>query len=62
MLGVLQMFSESPLTQWTHDGDLDDAVFEVAATFPMKKMQAGIVHDGPPFEVDEFVKRIGAQK
>jgi hypothetical protein len=27
MLGVLQMFPESPLIQWTHDGELDDVVF-----------------------------------
>jgi hypothetical protein len=24
----------------------------------MKKMDAGIVHAGPPFDVQEFVKRI----
>jgi len=49
------------LAQWTHNGELDDFVFEVAATFPMKKMQAGVAYDGPPFEVQEFVKQVGAR-
>jgi hypothetical protein len=44
---------------WMRDGQLDDAVFEVGATFPMEKMRTGIVRDGLPFDVEEFVKRIG---
>lgn len=61
MLGLLQMLPESPLTPWMHDGELDDAVLQVAATFPMKKMEVGVVHHGPPFDVQEFVKQIGAR-
>jgi hypothetical protein len=69
MLGLLQMlpqmspqmFPESPLTPWTHDGELDDAVFQVAATFPMKNMEVGVVHHELPFDVQEFVKQIGAR-
>jgi len=49
------------LAQWAHNGELDDVVFQVAATFPMKKMQVGVVYDGPPFEVQEFVKQVGAR-
>ena len=54
------MLPESPLRPWTHDGELDEAVLQVAATFPMKKMEVGVVHDGPPFEVQEFLKQIEA--
>lgn len=61
MLGVLQMWPESPLTPWTHNGELDDAVFQVAATFPMKNMVVGFVHDDLPFDVQEFLKQIGAR-
>jgi hypothetical protein len=68
MLGLLQMlpkvspmFPESPLTPWTHNGELDDAVIQVAATFPMKNMGVGVVHDGLPFDVEEFLKQVGAQ-
>jgi hypothetical protein len=69
MLGLLemlpnadpQMFPESPLTPWTHNGELDDAVFQVAATFPMKRMGVGAVHEGLPFDLEEFLKQIGAR-
>lgn len=59
MLGLLQMIPGGPLTPWTHDGELDDAVFQVAATFQMKNMGVGVVHDGLPFDVEEFLKQIG---
>lgn len=62
MIGILQMFPESPLTPWTHYGELDDAVFDVAATFPMEKMRTGVVSEGPPFDVQGFVKQIGERK
>jgi hypothetical protein len=70
MLGLLemllpnvapQMFPESPLTPWTHNGELDDAVFQVAATFPMKNMEVGVVHNELPFDLEEFLKQIGAR-
>jgi hypothetical protein len=61
MLGMLQMFPESPLAQWTHNGELDDAVFEVAATFPMEKMRTGVLREGLPLDVEEFVKQVGAR-
>jgi hypothetical protein len=47
------------LAPWIRNGQLDDAVFEVAATFPMEKMRSGVVREGLPFDVEEFVKRIG---
>jgi len=52
---------KGPLAQWTHDGQFDDAVFDVAATFPMEKMRTGVVRQGPPFDVEEFVKQIGGR-
>jgi hypothetical protein len=39
-----------------------DAVFDVAATFPMEKMRTGVIRQGPPFDVEEFVKQIGGRK
>jgi hypothetical protein len=60
MLGLLQLQGDL-LTPWTHDGELDNAVIQVAATFPMKKMEVGVVQDGLPFDVQEFVKQIGAR-
>jgi hypothetical protein len=57
VLGVLQMLPESPLTPWTHEGD--DALFQVAATFPMKKMDVGVVYNGLPFDLQVFLAEIG---
>ena len=61
MLGMLQILPGEPLTQWLHDGELDEAVFQVAATFPLKKMEVGVVHEGLPFGVEEFFKQVGAR-
>ncbi len=58
---LLQILPGEPLTPWTHNGELDDAVFQVAATFPLKKMEVGVVHEGPPFDVEEFFKQVGAR-
>ncbi len=59
MLGMLQMLPGKPLTPWTHDGELADAVFQIASSFPMKKMEMGVAQDGPPFDVQEFLRQIG---
>jgi len=50
-----------PLTPWSHEGELDDAVFQIAAKFPMKKLPVGLVKNGLPFDVQELVKQIGAR-
>jgi hypothetical protein len=39
-------------------GELPDAVFEVAATFPMKRMSVGVPQRGLPFDVEEFAKQV----
>ncbi len=57
---IKQMMPE-PLARWMRDGQPDDVVFDVAATFRMEKMQTGVVREGPPFDVEEFVKQIGAR-
>ena len=61
ILGVLQTLPGNPLTPWSHEGELDDAVFQIAATFPMKKLPVGLVKNGLPFDVQELVKQIGAR-
>jgi hypothetical protein len=61
MLGMMKEIMPELLARWMHDGQPDDAVFQVAATFPMEKLRAGVVREGPPFDVEEFVRQIGAQ-
>ena len=57
----LQMLPGNPLTPWLHEGELDDAAFQIAASFPMKKLPVGLVKNGLPFDVQELVKQIGAR-
>ena len=46
------------LATWLHDGVPDDAVFHVAATIPMSRLQIGVVHKKPSFDVEEFIKQV----
>ena len=46
------------LATWVHDGVPDDAVFDVAATIPMSRMQIGVVYQKPPFDLEEFIKQV----
>jgi hypothetical protein len=61
MLGILTKMMPELLAKWTHNGQPDDVVFEIAAAFPMEKMRTGVVREGPPLDVDEFVKQIAAR-
>lgn len=61
MLAMMTKMMPELLARWTHDGEFDDAVFQVAATFPMEKMKTGVVRQGPPLDVEEFVRQIGAR-
>jgi hypothetical protein len=49
------------LTPWLHDGELADAVFQVAATFPMKKRSVGVPQQGLPLDVQDFLVQIEKQ-
>jgi hypothetical protein len=46
------------LSPWLRDGVLDDAVFDVAATIEMSRVQIGVVYNKLPFDVEEFIKQI----
>jgi hypothetical protein len=58
-LRVLQMLGM--LAPWTQGEVVDDAVFKVAATIPMTRMQPGIVYDGLPFDLQEFLNQVAKQ-
>lgn len=55
-IGILRI--AGALEAWLQDGMPNDAVFEVAATIPMSRMQVGVVYNKMPFDVEEFVKRV----
>jgi hypothetical protein len=46
------------LSAYTHDGEFTDAVFQVAAKFPMKRMETDVTYQGPPFDVEEFMRQV----
>jgi hypothetical protein len=58
-LRVLQMMGM--LAPWTQGDAVDDAVFKVAATFPMTRMRPGVVYDGLPFDLQEFLDQVAKQ-
>jgi hypothetical protein len=55
MLGMLDMV----IPGWMENADAD-RITRVAAAFPMKNMKVGVVHDGPPFDLQEFLKQVAA--
>jgi hypothetical protein len=57
MLGLLGKTS-GRLAAWQRDGKFDDAVFQVAATFPMDAMQVGQIYNELPFDIEEFLKQL----
>jgi hypothetical protein len=58
-LHVLKMLGM--LAPWIDGEVVDDAVFKVAATIPMTRMQPGIVYDGLPFDLQEFLNQVAKQ-
>jgi len=57
MLGALEVLGV--LAPWIHDGVVSDAVFKVAATFPMKDMPIGVPQE---LDVDGFLTQVAASK
>jgi hypothetical protein len=57
---MLQLLSGQTdlLSPWVHEGELHDAVLKVSAVFPIKKLQVGVVHQGFPLDVEEFVRQV----
>jgi hypothetical protein len=57
-IAMLQMVADQGLlSPWLPNGELDDAVFKVFATFPIKRLPRG-GQEGFPFDVQELTKQI----
>ena len=54
---LLSQVSEPPDAVQQPIVELPDGVFEVAATFPMRRMPVGVPQQGLPFDVEEFAKQ-----
>lgn len=59
-VSMLRMLCMHPTlsSRWLHDGKPDDAVFNVAAKFPIKRMPMGVPQKGMPLDVEGFLKQI----
>ena len=42
---------------WMEHSNIDK-VMDVAAEFPMKRMELGVIYQSPPFDVQEFLKQV----
>lgn len=62
-LSMLQMLPGplGVLSPWLRDGEPVDAVFKVAATFPMERMSVGVPQQELPFDVKGFLAEIEKQ-
>jgi hypothetical protein len=61
MLGLITRHGHE-LTGLLNDGQLDDAAFNAAAQTPMEWMGVGIVRQGLPFDVNEFMRLLHAKR
>lgn len=59
LLWMMNQMAPEQLAQFTRDGQPDDALFRAAAKVPTEWMGAGVVRQGPPFDVNEFLKLCG---
>jgi hypothetical protein len=56
LVGLLERLGM--LAPWMQEGVISDAVFKVAASFPMKGMPIGVLREGLPFDVQEFLAQV----
>jgi hypothetical protein len=46
------------LEPWTNEDQLDDVVFSAISEVPMERMGVGVVRQGLPFDVEDFMRRV----
>ena len=60
-LWLMNRIASEQFAAFTRDGQPVDAAFRAAAKVPAESMGVGIVREGPPFDVNEFVRMCGEQ-
>jgi hypothetical protein len=58
MLGLVTRHAQEQLAPWVNQGEMDDAIFRAIAEVPMEWMGVGIVRHGPPFDFEDFMRRV----
>lgn len=57
-LWILGQVAPDLLAPWTKDGQFDDVIFRAIAQVPMEWIGVGITHEGLPFDVEDFMRRV----
>jgi hypothetical protein len=55
---LLEMISPDLLSEWRKDGQMDERVFRAAASIPLEWQKVGVVRQGLPFNVEDFMRRV----
>jgi hypothetical protein len=55
---LLKMLSPDLLSEWRKDGQMDERVFRAAATIPLNWQKVGVIREGLPFDVEDFMRRV----
>jgi hypothetical protein len=61
LLWLMTQIASEQLARFTREGQPDDAVFRAAAKVSAEWMGVGIVREGPPFDVNEFMRLCGEE-
>jgi hypothetical protein len=61
MIHLLDMILPELLSQWRNEGDLDAKVFRAAASIPLQWQAVGVVRQGFPFDIGDFVRRVTSE-
>ena len=56
LIWLTEQIAPEQLARFTRESQPDDAVFRAAGKITAKWMGVGIVHQGPPFDVNEFLR------
>jgi hypothetical protein len=59
LVWLITQIAPEHLARFTREGQPDDAVFRAVAKVPAEWMGVGIVRQGPPFDVNEFLRLCG---
>jgi len=56
---MMNQIAPEQLARFMRDGEPQESVFRAAAKVPVEWMGVGIVRQGPPFDVNEFLRLCG---
>jgi hypothetical protein len=56
MIWMMTQVAREQIAPFLKDGQPTDALFHAAAKVPLEWMEVGIVQNGPPFDLNEFLR------